>query len=264
MISYKTKEMTLTEKKTTNYMLYIGIIGIMILGFTTVLLPRDTFLMLTAEDGPFESTAALLLMTTSILFFVLFFRKEKFYQIKDREYFSTYSKRIFFLLLGLLFFVLLGEEISWGQRIFGFETPEGIKEKNVQDEFNFHNLELFHLRNEEKVRKTGIQAMFTAKKMFIYLFVTFLFIIPICVRISEGFKNLTRRFYLPVPMVELGILFIINILLFKASKPFSDGTTSMLRGLGEVEEFNFALILFMLPFIWMGMPGKKLSLSKIF
>jgi hypothetical protein len=264
MISYNTKEVSVSEKNKKKYFLYIGILIIMILGFTTVLLPKDTFLMLVKEDGPFEDAGAFLFFITSVLFFVLFFRKDKFYQIKDREHFSTFSRRIFFLLLGLLFVVLLGEEISWGQRIIGFATPESIEAKNVQNEFNIHNLEFFHLRNEEKIRKTGIEAWFTAKKMFVYVFVMYLFIIPLLVKVSGAIKNLTNRFYLPVPMIELGILFILNILIFKAFKPLSDGTTGMLRGLAEVEEFNFALILFMLPLIWMGMPTKKISLSKIF
>lgn len=36
--------------------------------------------------------------------------------------------------------VIVGEEISWGQRIFGFETPDWLKTKNLQKETNFHNL----------------------------------------------------------------------------------------------------------------------------
>lgn len=42
-------------------------------------------------------------------------------------------------LLALFFFVLGGEEISWGQRIFGWATPE-IFSGNVQHETNLHNL----------------------------------------------------------------------------------------------------------------------------
>ena len=40
----------------------------------------------------------------------------------------------------LLFFVALSE-ISFGQRIFDFETPEVVAERNVQDELTFHNLD---------------------------------------------------------------------------------------------------------------------------
>jgi len=41
----------------------------------------------------------------------------------------------------VLFFFGAGEEVSWGQRIFGWETSEAMKELNRQDETNLHNLE---------------------------------------------------------------------------------------------------------------------------
>ena len=44
--------------------------------------------------------------------------------------------------LALFFFVCFGEEISWGQRIFGFATPDAITAVNEQHEFNAHNLHL--------------------------------------------------------------------------------------------------------------------------
>jgi hypothetical protein len=46
--------------------------------------------------------------------------------------------------LALFFFVCAGEELSWGQRIFGFKTPEAVKEENEQDEFNLHNIKFEH------------------------------------------------------------------------------------------------------------------------
>lgn len=33
-----------------------------------------------------------------------------------------------------------GEEISWGQRVFGIQTPEALAARNTQGEFNLHNL----------------------------------------------------------------------------------------------------------------------------
>jgi len=39
-----------------------------------------------------------------------------------------------------LAFVCMGEEISWGQRIFGIQTPEVIAEENTQDEINLHDI----------------------------------------------------------------------------------------------------------------------------
>ena len=41
---------------------------------------------------------------------------------------------------GLIGVFLAGEEISWGQRIFGIATPEVISEDSTQNEINIHNL----------------------------------------------------------------------------------------------------------------------------
>lgn len=40
--------------------------------------------------------------------------------------------------VGTLYF--LGEEISWGQHLLGFATPEPIRAMNEQNEFNLHNM----------------------------------------------------------------------------------------------------------------------------
>ena len=40
--------------------------------------------------------------------------------------------------IGALF--IAGEEISWGQRVFGFVTPENLAEVNRQGETNIHNI----------------------------------------------------------------------------------------------------------------------------
>jgi len=42
-------------------------------------------------------------------------------------------------LMGSFSVVVMMEEISWGQRIFGWETSESFKELNTQDETNIHN-----------------------------------------------------------------------------------------------------------------------------
>lgn len=44
----------------------------------------------------------------------------------------------------LLAFFIGMEEISWGQRIIGFQEPQFWTEHNVQSEFTFHNLSFYH------------------------------------------------------------------------------------------------------------------------
>ena len=46
------------------------------------------------------------------------------------------------LLVALAIVVLFGamEEVSWGQRVIGFETPATMEHLNRQGEFNIHNV----------------------------------------------------------------------------------------------------------------------------
>lgn len=41
---------------------------------------------------------------------------------------------------GLIFMAVAGDEISWGQRLIGIETPTQLAEINRQEEITFHNL----------------------------------------------------------------------------------------------------------------------------
>ncbi len=87
----------------------------------------QTFINLFQEDGVAEYTQFLLYAFSSYFFYKNF----------------TLSKgktKIIFLFLFIALFFIAGEEISWGQRILGIETPDAIKEINYQDELTLHNL----------------------------------------------------------------------------------------------------------------------------
>ena len=57
-----------------------------------------------------------------------------------RIVFSKSHHRWFFAVLAAACAYVVLEEISWGQRIFGFSTPEFLKARNLQGEANIHNL----------------------------------------------------------------------------------------------------------------------------
>jgi tetratricopeptide (TPR) repeat protein len=48
--------------------------------------------------------------------------------------------RWFFTLLAVASFYTFMEEISWGQRLFGYQTPDFFEKHSYQDEANLHNL----------------------------------------------------------------------------------------------------------------------------
>lgn len=65
-------------------------------------------------------------------------------KIEKKDYYQKLVGKVAvvaFALATVVSVAIAGEEISWGQRIFGFETPEKIAEKNTQNEFNLHNQE---------------------------------------------------------------------------------------------------------------------------
>jgi len=49
--------------------------------------------------------------------------------------------RYFYLVLAAAFFLGAMEEISWGQRLFGWGTPAALSEINFQDETTIHNVD---------------------------------------------------------------------------------------------------------------------------
>jgi tetratricopeptide (TPR) repeat protein len=53
---------------------------------------------------------------------------------------KNHPQRWFFVLLAAASFYVFMEEISWGQRIIGFDTPHFFHDNSYQDEANLHNL----------------------------------------------------------------------------------------------------------------------------
>ena len=92
------------------------------------------FEILYLEDGIFESLTPIL-MIIAVLLIGLSIPK-----LRVDAQFVNYRNLItvIYLFLMLVFFLNAMEEISWGQRIFGWETPQTF-EGNVQEETNLHN-----------------------------------------------------------------------------------------------------------------------------
>lgn len=93
-----------------------------------VLFDIETLRLLNREDGILESVSALLLLAAAGMALWVALHTDRM------------AVRFGHLFLALLFFAMCGEEISWGQRIFEFSTPEALKEINVQQEVNLHNM----------------------------------------------------------------------------------------------------------------------------
>jgi len=91
----------------------------------------------TVEDGPVENITALSFFIGGVGFLIAAARS---------RYLGARGSRWAYVMMiawAAIAFVCCGEEISWGQRILDFGTPEQLKAANAQEEFTFHNLHAF-------------------------------------------------------------------------------------------------------------------------
>ena len=86
--------------------------------------------ILVAEDGFVEYLGFFFLLFSGIIWWKIKNNSEKY--------------KLIYTGIALLFFFGAGEEISWGQRIFGIETPDIIAQINDQKEINFHNINKYY------------------------------------------------------------------------------------------------------------------------
>lgn len=183
------------------------------------------------EDHLFEFIGASSLLITSLLF-LYGFRVARRSLEKTR---MSLIKQMVYLGLAFLFFFGAGEEISWGQRIFGFRTPAPLTQANKQDELNLHNLSVFE--NSQ---------LFTADRMFDAFWFVFAVLIPTVALLIPAFKRFAGKF-IPIVYWAIGLLFLYNYVWAKAAKliykaSYTFDTISLTQAVQEIKESNYAII----------------------
>ena len=97
-------------------------------------LDSNLYINLIQEDTYLEYTQAIFYLLTFIISSLVVFRYLRKKEIVIGGLFLMFSLTMLFVFL---------EEISWGQRIFDFESPEYFEEHNDQNELTIHNLKPF-------------------------------------------------------------------------------------------------------------------------
>lgn len=147
------------------------------------------------EDGPFEYATVLFYGVSSLIF----------WRMARRGNFPLNSTRRFgqiILITGALgCFFIMGEEISWGQRIIGWDTPESWAEMNYQQETTLHNLDWVYTNLTSS--ETGI---FRAN-FFNLLFVGMGLGLPVIALIPWA-RSLIARLAIPIIPLRYAILFV--------------------------------------------------------
>ncbi len=206
------KNLTILEKFT-----FAFLFGSIIYGLYVFFTDTTFFDSLVAEDSFYENLTSLFLFLTSFVLIGKFFSFGKYYGV---------WWKVGVGLMAIAMFFGGGEEISWGQRIFGIQSSEFFNQNNAQQETNLHNM---------VVDGVKLNKIIFSNLMSIAFGIYFL-VLPILWKKSEKLKNLIDKFGISVARPYQIVVFLL-------------ATALILIPIGhnrkwEIWEFAFALIMF--------------------
>ena len=238
-------------------------IGAMAVSYSVFFLQRDTVYALGREDGLFEDLSAVFFFCASAIFAGAFWRSganangshsantsgdAATNQATAAAAAAPRKRRnIWFLLLALLFFFGGGEEISWGQRIFGWDTPQAFEQANIQRETNIHNLKIFNRSDANWNGKTGAAEFLSAERMFSLFWLGFCILTPIAYACIPPLRRLLDRLRMPIVPLPLGVMFLVNYASGEIHKPHALRLT-LEWPLMEIKECLFSVLFLLIAF----------------
>lgn len=139
------------------------------------------------EDGPAEWGTAVALFLAAIILF--------------RHSMVSWGRHgavtaVILLVYSLIFVFGAGEEISWGQRIFGWESGDYFAENNFQNETNLHNLVV----GEKQLTKTLFGPILTL------VLVLYLVVMPLLYPRQRWVRSFARILRVPVPSTRHAVI----------------------------------------------------------
>lgn len=201
---------------------------------------RDIFRFLLQEDGPAEWLSAIAFILTGVV--SLRIALSRFKAGHPWQAWLFVAVAVVMLFAG-------GEEISWGQRVFGWETPQELVDVNDQGETNLHNI--------------GIVLQLTNLAMFLTgLYGTVAYVVNRNLRFARRWD---QGDYLFVPPFFLATYFF-PILIFRIARMtvFTESNFTLNR-LGEWAEMVVAigiLLFFWLAFLRVTSPASNKPVAK--
>jgi hypothetical protein len=160
---------------------------------------------LMGEDGAIEYIGAAALLATGVLFFVAFLRV--------RRAPVGVVLKMSLVVLALVFVFGAGEEISWGQRIFGVETPSELRDANAQEEITFHNL-------------NALEDLIEIERLFQLFWAVFAVVVPVACAISRRLRAWLERL-IPIFPLWLAALFVIGQVIAELVEIFLDANPAL-------------------------------------
>ena len=194
---------------------FIGglVIVVGIVAYGLILLRHDAreFSIWIREDGLAEWLTFFELLGMSIYSFVV---SSRFYQNSE-----TRAAHNVWLFMGALFLFGAMEEISWGQRILGIQSPEWFLRHNAQHETNIHNLVLGGVKLNKVI----------FGKWLAICVVIYLFFVPLFYRLNAGIKRFIDRWGIPVAQNYQILLFVIFAIAIRSHLRLAEKASELLE-----------------------------------
>lgn len=211
--------------------IYIAIALYIALAFSVLAMGNSVLAATIPEDHYFELIGAFSFFVTSMLFFYGFRVARK---TLDKSW-GSLIKQLVYLGLAVLFLFGAGEEISWGQRILGFQTPEQLSQVNRQEEFNLHNLSAWEA-----------SSFLDPDRLFDIFWFLFGVFAPAVALVVPSFKKFAGK-YIPIIFWGIGLLFLYNYVWAKLAKivfgaAYAFERISFSQAVQEIKESNYAII----------------------
>ncbi|MFN2440556.1 MAG: hypothetical protein ABR503_15230 [Chitinophagaceae bacterium] len=182
--------MSLQKISRPEFAILFVVLVIILTGFLLMLIDIRFFEIYVREDGLVEWITVIGLLMAA---FTCFIRVIKLGRHRNWLFLLTS------VLFGLILFFGAGEEISWGQRILGIQSPEYFKEKNLQGETNFHNLVLGGVKIN----------MWVFSFLLITVLGVYLLLMPLLYRKKKWMQDFIRYWGIPLPKFYQVIAFVL-------------------------------------------------------
>lgn len=211
------KSISRTEWAILLFIATLSIVGA-VMSYTHADFFRSTY---TVEDGFIEWLTVIALTSTM----VVCFRRAWLLRQQAKPLFLIMT-----VLFGFAFLFGAGEEISWGQRLLGVESPQFFKDYNAQGETNFHNT----IINDTKINK-----LVFGKGVGILLVFYMAVFIPLY-HYQPAMKKLVDRFAIPIATNYQIAAYIIALLVIQIGMESSKKGELLEFALTHIFLLNFA------------------------
>ncbi len=183
---------------------------IVALAVASGLIGKETYKWFTGEDG-FAETGQVIFYTIA---FVLNLKLLGRLWSSGNRWLAS-----LFVISCIGLFFMIGEELNWGQRLFGWETPESLKVINKQKETNLHNI-------------YGVGATFKWVQLQVGAYGT---IAPL---LLLGISNARRYYHIPsfmIPHYSL-IPFFVPLFVWRIYRNFFEAPSAYYFAIAEFNE----------------------------